>query len=210
MTIKDQTRDYVRTWHSHGTLFRLTATVRHDDRCGNGHNTFSVTGVIDRKSGRHWLDHSGGCIHDDIAKHVPELATYLKWHLCSTDGPMHYIANTVYQAGDRDHWGLRKGEFRQSVDKETGRLLWELDIENVSQRVACNHQPDAVQIDWKPIGLTGEGKERDLKAARESAIWPDATDEELTAAGLEERLAARLPALLAEFQAAVESLNLNF
>jgi hypothetical protein len=27
---------------------------------------------------------------------------------------MHYVANAVYFAGDRDHWGLRKGEASQS------------------------------------------------------------------------------------------------
>jgi hypothetical protein len=52
-----------------------------------------------------------------------------------------------------------------------------------------------------------EGKSRELSAARDSAIWPDATDEDLTAPGLEERLKARLPALLAEFRQAVESLG---
>ena len=42
-----------------------------------------------------------------------------------------------------------------------------------------------------------EGKERELDAARRVAIWPEATDEELTAPDLKGRLEARLPALLA-------------
>jgi hypothetical protein len=53
----------------------------------------------------------------------------------------------------------------------------------------------------------GEGKARELDAARHAAIWPDATDEDLTAPGLKERLEARLPKLLEEFRAAVESLG---
>jgi hypothetical protein len=48
----------------------------------------------------------------------------------------------------------------------------------------------------------GEGKERDLAAARRCAVWPDATDEELCQERpeLEAALKARLPALLAEFK----------
>ena len=82
----------------HGT-FRITAEVRHDDRCKNGHNTFSITANIDRKNavGR-WVKDSGGCLHDTIAARFPELAPLIKWHLVSTDGPLHYIANTTYHA----------------------------------------------------------------------------------------------------------------
>jgi hypothetical protein len=45
---------------------------------------------------------------------------------------------------------------------------------------------------------------------RNAAIWPEATDEQLMADDLKEQLEARLPALLAEFQAAVESLGFTF
>ena len=80
-----------------GVNFRITANVRHDDQCGNGHNTFSITGEISRqaRNGR-WMEDSGGCIHDEISRHFPELRPLIKWHLCSTDEPMHYVANTVY------------------------------------------------------------------------------------------------------------------
>ena len=50
-------------------------------------------------------------------------------------------------------------------------------------------------------------KESNLDHARSSAVWPDATDEDLLAPGLEERLQARLPRLMGEFKAAVESLG---
>lgn len=67
----------------------FTVKMRYDDRCGNGHNTFSITGSTVRK---------GGCLHELIAKHFPELAHMIKWHLVSSDGPLHYIANTIYWA----------------------------------------------------------------------------------------------------------------
>lgn len=94
-------------------------------------------------------------IHDDIAKHFPELAPLLRWHLCSTDSPMHYVANALYWAG---------------------KTKWE-----------------------KP----------NLENFRSCAIWPDATEQDMLAA-TEESLSARLPALMAEFRAAVESLGLTY
>jgi hypothetical protein len=49
-----------------------------------------------------------------------------------------------------------------------------------------------------------------LKAARSCAMWPEATDEDLTAPGLKERLEARLPALLAAFKQDIKILGLQF
>lgn len=190
----------------------ITATVRFDDECGNGHNTFSVTAEI-RRPGERDIE-AGGCLHDEVARAFPELAPLIKWHLCSTDGPLHYVANTTYHASDRDCWGLRAGEFRQTVSRQTGLPLWEPDVPDDwkpwAPSVAAAEPPPPVTVGWKPVGRTGEGKARDLDAARRAAVWPDATDDELTAPGLEERLKARLPALLAEFRAAVESLGFTW
>lgn len=127
----------------------ITANVRYDDQCGNGHNTFAITAdVVTPRSKRRNDIEAGGCLHDDVAKKFPELAPFIKFHLVSTDGPMHYIANTVYHV-------------------EQGNLDY----------------------------------------ARSSAVWPDATDEDLTAPGLKARLENRLPALMEEFHAAVVSLG---
>lgn len=194
-----------REYQENGRTYRITAHVRYDDQCGNGHNTFAITADVDRKAGGRWVEDSGGCCHDLIAEHFPELAPLVKWHLCSSDGPMHYVANTVYHVSDRDCWGLRKGEFRP-LDKD-GKPQWTLAV-NVSTPVAANERP--APIEWERWGRTGEGKEPDLDAARSSAIWPDAADEELTAPGLEDRLRERLPALMVEFRAAVESLGFSY
>src|SRR5215472_1957083 len=78
---------------------QIKAEVRYDDECGNGHNTFSITGEI-YIPGRRDCE-SCGCLHEEIAKAFPELAPFIKWHLFSTDGPMHYVANTVYFASER-------------------------------------------------------------------------------------------------------------
>jgi hypothetical protein len=170
---KSQTKTFTRVYTENGTRYTITATVRYDDKCNNGHNSFSITGEI---KGPRGLDVCG-CIHEDIAKRFPELEPFIKWHLCSSDGPLHYIANTVYNAGDLDHWGLRKGE--------TGPGKYH---------------------------LIGEGKERELDHARSSAIWPEATDEQLLVSKeeLDAALKARLPGLLAEFREAVESFGFTY
>ena len=135
----------------------LVANVRFDDECKNGHNTFSITADLydeTRRNGEEYVFNSmgkkryltaRGCQHDLVTKHFRELAPLIKWHLTSTDGPLHYVANTVYHA-------------------EQGK-------------------PDY---------------------ARESAVAPDATLAELSD---ESWLLARLPALMVEFRAAVESLG---
>ena len=51
-----------------------------------------------------------------------------------------------------------------------------------------------------------KGKEIDLEAARNCAIWPEAKLEDFT----KEKLEARLPQLLKDFKAAMEELNFTF
>jgi hypothetical protein len=216
---KSQKKTYgPKIFKERGETYRITATVRHDDQCGNGHNSFAITGEIDRKSGNHWTDDAGGCIHEEIAKHFPDLKPFIKWHLMGTDMPMHYVANTVYLAGDRDCHGLRKGEFRQHTSRGPnqnggvpGVPNWVLELpDRETRNVYAAAKPAPVTLEWKAYGRTGEGKERELDAARRSAVWPEATNEELTAPGLEARLMARLPALMAAFKADVEKLGLTY
>jgi len=53
-------------------------------------------------------------------------------------------------------------------------------------------------------------KESNLDAARSSAVWPEATDAELLASDLREKLEKRLPRLLEDFRAAMEQLGFVF
>ena len=79
---------------------KIVVTVRYDDKCDNGRNTFSITGTISKFSeytGRYYTIISG-CIHKEIEKYFPELKHLIKWHLCSSNGPCHYIATTKYWA----------------------------------------------------------------------------------------------------------------
>lgn len=116
--------------------------MRFDDRHNNGHNTFSITGLT--------YD-TCGCIHKEIAEYFPEFKHLIKWHLCSTDGPLHYLANTLY---------------------------------------------------WIEAG--------NLDYARSSAIWADATDEELNSPELPTLLVNRLPTLLHAFRKDMESIGFEW
>jgi hypothetical protein len=213
---KKQVREY--GWKEYtegGRKYRIRATVRYDDQCGNGHNTFSITGDIDRKGTYGWEDDAGGCLHDEIAKHFPKLKPYIKWHLVSSDGPMHYLANTLYHASNRDHNGLLKGEKRQIRNGKTGLPCWKLTQSpaDLPKQVDSETRPTATAImTYEPWCREGEGKERELGYARGVAVWPEATDEELCAEPevLKAALLARLPALMEAFRKDVESLGFVF
>ncbi len=144
-----------KTFVERGVRHRITVQVRYDDSCGNGHNSFAITADVQRLNVSRWVDDRCGMCHEDVARYFPNLAPLLKWHLCSSDGPMHYVANTRY---------------------------------------------------W-----VQEGK---LDNARRCAIWPGVCDGGLVAlrdAGtLESALLNRLPALMVEFKAAVESLGMVY
>lgn len=94
---------------SDGSVIRIE--IRYDDECGNGHNSFAITGEMYSK--REWGKKEPsicGCIHEEIKQHFPEYAHLIKWHGVSSKEPMHYIANSLYFAGNRDCHGLLKGE----------------------------------------------------------------------------------------------------
>ena len=188
-----------------GTDYILKVTVRHDDECGNGHNTFAITGNLyrDKKNGYKTLE-SCGCMHDDIAKHFPDLAPLIKWHLTSTDGPMHYVANTVYHAKT-----ISKHQQQQFVyigNKQLGIKPTLLGIYDDAEVAAIKSKYPPTDITTKEH-FNDMAKESDIDAARRSAIWPDATLAQLLD---ETALKARLPALMAEFRRDVESLGLVY
>ena len=91
---------------------KIKITIRYDDKCGNKHNSFAITGTVysSRNSTLDRYFETGGCIHNEIIEHFPEFAHLIKWHLCNSDAPMHYVANTTYHARDREYKGKEIGE----------------------------------------------------------------------------------------------------
>lgn len=221
-----------RPFPEYGRRAMIKVKIRFDDSCRNNKQSFAVTGEI-FIPGKSDCE-ACGCIHDEIKKAFPELAHLIRWHLFDSTGPMHYYSNVIYMAGDRDHNGLRAGESRQLVNRTTGLPLWTLVAVNSlgiavsdtdlgrehanephlplyllekSANCDADNLPAVPTLKWVPMLQKGEGKPRDFEAARSIAVWPDATDEQLSSEPDELRamLEARLPGLIADFRADVES-----
>lgn len=73
---------------------KVKVHIRYDDECGNGHNSFSMVACA-----YNWSCPAGHPSTDKLFRtYFPHLQKYRKWHLCSSDGPIHYIENTIYWA----------------------------------------------------------------------------------------------------------------
>lgn len=182
MTIAKQTKVYGPKEFTEGNQrYKITAHVRHDDSCRKGHNSFAITGDIRRAEGGYWVEDSGGCVHDEIRTHFPELAPFIKWHLTSTDGPMHYVANTMYWLG----WcGYCDGKPTSPPNLKHARntAVWP----ELPEEFLC---PDP-NPDWLRDG--------------QPMLWePDRLQ-------IEQVLKDRLPALMEEFKRDVLSLGLEY
>ena len=206
--VKNQVKTMTKTITLDGERVDIIVSIRYDDKCGNGHNSFAITADIYKagyRNDRAML--GGGCCHDKIIKAFPKLKKYIKWHLCSSDKPMHYIANTIFHASSKDCSGLQKGEVRQIRNGKTGQLAWKLEEHSeIAQYLNSDTQPQLpdIKLKYVPWCRVGKGKESDLEAARNSAIWKDATLNQLLD---EKALKARLPALMKEFKKDVETLG---
>jgi len=173
----------------------VNAHVRFNDDCRNGHNSLGVTGTVVDETGK-WV--SCGCCHSEIRAAFPELSELIKYHLCSTDGPMHYLANTLYHARGisekQDKWWFHLNGERVKLVGVKERNQLERIHKGDSTAVFKDH-PNPLAI--KP----------NLGAARRVAIWPDATLEQLSD---EEQLKARLPEILAGLRQELQQFNLQF
>jgi hypothetical protein len=111
---KNQKRKFEREMVIDGEPAKMIVTIRYDDECNNGHNSFAITAhLYDRgcirgeafttlsTGKKRWLG-SCGCLHEEIAKYFPELQKYIKWHLCDSGEPMSYIENSMYWHGKRN------------------------------------------------------------------------------------------------------------
>lgn len=183
--VKHQTRIYPLKQSSSGTAVEYTdeqgeirwiqAQVGHDDDCGNGHNTFSITGSGGYRGRR---ADCFGCMHEDIAKHFPELAPYIRWHLTSTDGPLHYLANGKFWAG---HSGFR--------DRKLGSPP---NLEHLKSTIVYGALPTDASFDLADH----------LYSDERGFTWNEAKAQDL-----EEWLIGRLEPLMLVFKRDVESLG---
>jgi hypothetical protein len=70
--------------------FSITATIY-------GHRWIPGEHPISHDGKRWWL-HTSGCCHSEISSAFPELRPFVRWHLVSQDGPMHYTPNAIFWA----------------------------------------------------------------------------------------------------------------
>lgn len=197
---KHQIKTFEKTYTEDGKQFRMIVIVRYDDRCGNGHNTFSITADIDRKQGNRWIEDSGGCLHDEIVRHFPELEKFIKWHLVSSDEPMYYIANTLYWAENAAKGGSKRFNYRTMKDE----------IEQTAEKCLEFAKSTAVWSDvddseFLPDPWTDEEAVKDVEEI--GFVRPE---HKLKFNNLKKKLLDRLPALMAEFRKDVESLGFTW
>lgn len=253
-------------FEENGKYYLLIASAKLEKLSGNKHAYFSITADLKESANTvkyykqygnviSWREYSGGCLHDEVEKHVPEWKKYLKWHLTDATGiPMYYIENTLYHASNLDCWGKYKGEpkspetkiYFNDVPIPYGEKLsqkfiafiqerndWEnLAITSIAHRTdqktfhpywtfvgygtEWHHCPfhseeeitnfklalTTCKVEFKTVFTSfGEGKERDFDAARNYAVWPEATEEQLSLPKeeLKSLLLERLPKLQEEF-----------
>ncbi|QYW06049.1 hypothetical protein KASIA_p005 [Shewanella phage vB_SspS_KASIA] len=213
---------------------KVVCNIRYDDQCGNGHNTFAITGgFYENQIQINNNDPSMcGCCHDELSRVFPEIKHLIKWHLVNSDGPMYYAENTMYHARDTDTDGLKKGEYKayklkvvtNAISSEpvvlfsTGEVYTNkinnpnLAKSNDKELAKLNEFTDTLTIPYEVMTVNSEwalseGKEPNIKAARDTAIWPEATLEQLLDKDV---LQARLPALMATFQSDIESFGFTF
>ena len=204
----------------------IIATVRFDDQCNNGHNTLSVTGelydrnhipgessVTNSKGKKRWLG-SCGCIHEELIERFPILCEAILFHGCTTDGPLHYLENTLYhvlQHGPTHAWVYYQGKQASDPlglgnDGEEKRLLGY--FTDFTIKAVDTYDVPGYSVEWDRKTT----KVRNLDHARLTAIWPEATDEELSVPREELKavLLARLPALMERFKKCIESLGFTY
>ncbi len=194
--LKYQYFEVKKDYRQGGKSYRIVAEVRHDDRCGNGHNTFAITGKLCEYKHDKYVLISCGSIHDDISKHIPWLRPFLQWHGCTTDGPLYYLENTLYHAS--------------KIPVDIGKRC--LYLEGVFIKVCDPHEVEEMRRKYGKLAKfelfpNPMAKGPNLELARKSALWPDATLEQLRD---KKALLKRLPELMKEFKKAVESLGLIY
>lgn len=137
------------TPYGESKLVELTVTAELVKRGDNSFPYYSITGSVKKLDKRYRDPYiMGGCIHDIILEHYPELAPLVTVHLSEADGlPMHAEANAR-------HWcGLSKWADGRPMSPRDN--YGKIEIET-----------DANGIEWSPVTLASH-LQSDLSTARE-------------------------------------------
>lgn len=89
------------TFFEGGKHYSFTYFIKLNDRCKNGHLTFSFTGEIKVKKGNgRFYTYISGAIADIITYFKPELEKFNRLHLCNHLGQPMYIDNIRYHINE--------------------------------------------------------------------------------------------------------------
>lgn len=98
------------TFFEGGKHYSFTYFIKLNDRCKNGHLTFSFTGEIKVKKGNgRFYTYISGAIADIITYFKPELEKFNRLHLCNHLGQPMYIDNIRYH--------INEGKSNQEISK---------------------------------------------------------------------------------------------
>ena len=102
--------------------YRIKVTISLDDDCHNNMCDWSITADIRWKNEYGiYKEYMGGCCHDEIAKHCPELAKFIPLHCCNHYGaPMYPVENGMYHIKNSDKSVAI--EYLRISDKEYSKL----------------------------------------------------------------------------------------
>lgn len=104
-----------------GEEYRIIVTISLDDDCHNNMCDWSITDDIEHKTEYGYREYMGGCCHDEIIKHCPELAKFIPLHCCNHYGaPMYPVENGTYHIKNSDKSVAI--EYLRISDKEYSKL----------------------------------------------------------------------------------------
>ena len=109
--------------------YRITARVSLEDDCHNNICDWSVTADIRQKNQQGtYVEYMGGCCHDEVAKHFPELAKFIPLYYSNHYGaPMYPVENGIYHIKNSDKSVAI--EYLRISDKEYSKLSEAVDDE---------------------------------------------------------------------------------
>ena len=95
----EQSNSLIHTIDTNNNEINMRIKIRLNDECKNGHQDFSITATYWEigkvRNDRNMI--GGGCCHDEILKHRPDLQIFVNLHLCDFTGcPMYAVGNGFY------------------------------------------------------------------------------------------------------------------
>lgn len=94
----------VNYYTENGYEYKIKTTISLDDDCHNNMCDWSITADIRWKNKYGiYKEYMGGCCHDEIARHCPELARFILLYYCNHYGaPMYPVENGTYHIKNSD------------------------------------------------------------------------------------------------------------